>query len=210
VVSVAKRFRTDSLETADLIQEGSLGLMRAIEKFRRAKGCRFSTYATWWIAQAVRRAIADKEKTIRIPVHMQEDIARLRKTGAAAARASGRKVREIQLAMREAVPLSPAADEDGEGGLDAVLVDTTAPAPQRRAEEALRRDAIWKWMSSLDKREAGVLRMRFGLDGGSPRSLDDVGRAFRVTRERARQIQLEALDKLRGSPASASMRDYCA
>lgn len=224
VVSIAKTFDCDSLEFADLIQEGSLGLIRAVEKFDWSRGFKFSTYATWWIHQAIRRAIADKERTIRIPVHIQEGLSRLRKAsrelvqergslrpGAPSARRLGltaRKVLDLQLAMQETVPLSETAGDEEEGGLEVRLEDKTAPAPQARAEQTLRRDEVWRWVSSLDRREAEVLRLRFGLDGGSPRSLEEVGRALRVTRERARQIQVQALDRLRESPCLERMRDY--
>jgi RNA polymerase primary sigma factor len=214
VISIAKTFNSDKLEMADLIQEGSLGLMRAVEKFRWAMGYKFSTYATWWIRQAIQRAITDKEKTIRIPVHIREDYSRLKRALRADAPApngrDARKLQDLQIAMQEPVSLALHVGEDGEGSLEALLVDKSLPAPHESAEKTIRRDEIWKWMSQLDKREAGVLTMRFGLDGSSPRSLDEVGRALRVTRERARQIQLQALAKLRESPHSERMRDYWA
>jgi RNA polymerase primary sigma factor len=221
VISIAKTFNSDKLEMADLIQEGSLGLIRAVEKFRWAMGYKFSTYATWWIRQAIQRAIVDKEKTIRIPVHIREDIARLKRTlnadiaenGAggpdlARLRMSARKVQELQAAMQEPVSLAHQIGEDGDASLEGILEDKSLPAPHQSVEVSIRRDEIWRWMSQLDKREAGVITMRFGLDGSSPRSLDEVGRALRVTRERARQIQLQALDKLRRSPDSERMLDY--
>ncbi len=225
VVSIAKTFRSESLELADLIQEGSLGLVRAVEKFRWARGFKFSTYATWWIRQSVRRAISDKEKTIRIPIHIQDDISRFKKATRHCIQEQGRfsdsaeyarrlrfsapKLQNLQLAMQEPTSLNHSSAENEEsGGLEALLEDKEAPAPQQRVEESLRRDEIGKWISNLDKREEKVLRMRFGLDGGSPRSLDEVGRVFRVTRERARQIQFRALSKLRESPNYERMRDY--
>lgn len=224
VISIAKTFTSDSLEMADLIQEGSLGLVRAVEKFRWAMGYKFSTYATWWVRQSIQRAIADKEKTIRIPVHIRDDISRFKKAlrrdiqerGDIAAskpdpkrlRMSTNRVRDLQLAMQETVSLArPVGDED-ENSLEGLLEDLSQPAPQHAAEETIRRDEIWKWMAGLDKREAGVLTLRFGLDGAAPRSLDEVGRALRVTRERVRQIQLQALNKLRTSPQCERMRDY--
>ncbi len=224
VISIAKTFNSESLELSDLIQEGSLGLMRAVEKFRWAMGFKFSTYATWWIRQAIQRAIVDKEKTIRIPVHIREDISRFKKAvradiqeqgGRAAGapdarrlRMSAGKIRDLQVAMQDPVPLARQVGENDESSLEGLLEDKTQPAPSQAAEASIRRDEIWKWMSHLDKREAGVIRMRFGLDGSSPRSLDEVGRALRVTRERARQIQLQALTKLRESPDCERMKDY--
>jgi len=212
VISIAKTFNSDKLEMADLIQEGSLGLIRAVEKFRWAMGYKFSTYATWWVRQAIQRAIVDKEKTIRIPVHIREDYSRLKRALRAGDRdplgAGARKVEEIQAAMQEPVSLAHQVGEDGDGSLEALLEDKTMPTPHATVADSIRRDEIWKWMSHLDKREAGVITMRFGLDGSSPRSLDEVGRALRVTRERARQIQLQAISKLRGSPNSERMKDY--
>lgn len=224
VVSIAKTFKSESMEMADLIQEGSLGLIRAVEKFRWAMGYKFSTYATWWVRQAIQRAIMDKEKTIRVPVHIRDDISKYKKAlraqiqeqGDMAAgvldprflRMSASRIRDAQLAMQEPVSLARAVGDDDESSLEGLLEDKTQPAPQRFVEEEIRRDEVWKWMSGLDKREAGVLRLRFGLDGASPRSLDEVGRALRVTRERVRQIQLQALHKLRTSPDCERMRDY--
>lgn len=223
VISIAKTFNSENLEMADLIQEGSLGLMRAVEKFRWAMGFKFSTYATWWVRQAIQRAILDKEKTIRVPVHIRDDISKYKRamredrqeTGDTTAqpdakrlRMSATRVRDLQLAMQETVSLARTVGDDDENSLEGLLKDESQPPPHHAAEENIRRDEIWKWMAQLDKREAGVIRLRFGLDGESPRSLDEVGRALRVTRERVRQIQLQALNKLRNSPNSERMRDY--
>lgn len=222
VVSIAKTCSSGSLELSDLIQEGSLGLMRAVEKFRWDMGFKFSTYATWWIRQSIQRAIADKERAIRVPVHIRESVARLNKAARARVQEQGgllggarqapgltaRQALELQLVTQEPVSLARTTGDDEESSLEAVIEDKAGPTPQKRAEESLRRDEVRKWISRLDKREAGVLRMRFGLDGGLPRSLGEVGRAFRVTRERVRQIQLQALHKLRESPGYERMRDY--
>jgi RNA polymerase primary sigma factor len=166
----------------------------------------------------------DKEKTIRIPVHIREDISKYKKAlraviqeqggcvkpDAKRLRMSAGKVRDLQVAMQQPVSLARPVGDDDETGLEGILEDKSGPIPQKLAEESIRRDEIWKWMSHLDKREAGVIRMRFGLDGSPARSLDEVGRALRVTRERARQIQLEALTKLRESPDCDRMKDYWA
>ncbi|MEK7390013.1 MAG: sigma-70 family RNA polymerase sigma factor [Elusimicrobiota bacterium] len=224
VISIAKTFASESMDLADLIQEGSLGLIRAIDKFNWAKGFKFSTYATWWIRQSIQRALADKEKTIRIPVHVRAALARLKKASrtreqedvkpsgnAPNARRTAlaqRKLQELQLAMQEPLSLAQPTDGDGENLLETFLEDKTAPLPQTLIENSIRRDEVWKWLSHLDTREASVLRLRFGLDGGTPRSLGEVGRTFRVTRERVRQIQLQALAKLKDSAGSRRMRDY--
>ncbi len=223
VISIAKTFNSENLEMSDLIQEGSLGLMRAVEKFRWAMGFKFSTYATWWVRQAIQRAILDKEKTIRVPVHIRDDISKYKRAlrediqergdstraiDPKRLRMSAARVRDLQLAMQDTVSLAHKVGDDDETSLEGLLQDDAVPPPQAAVEEKIRRDEIWKWMAQLDKREAGVIRLRFGLDGSTPRSLDEVGRTLRVTRERVRQIQLQALNKLRNSPNSERMRDY--
>lgn len=225
VVSVAKNYDTEGLEFVDLVQEGGVGLMRAIEKFDWRRGFKFSTYATYWIRQSIHRAIADKEKTVRIPVHIQDELSRLRRARqehlqthgrvprleeyARLLRMSSKKVAELMSAMQEPVSLArPLGDEDDGASLAEALPDVASPVPAETARETLRRDEVWRWLSTLDKREAEVLTLRFGLDGGAPRSLEDVSKTFHVSRERARQIQVEALDKLRASPGFERLRDY--
>lgn len=226
VVSIARHYATTHLELADLIQEGGLGLMRAVEKYKSAKGFKFSTYATWWIRQSVVRAIGDQERTVRIPVHIQERLARLRKAGrellqeegrapniaefARRLRMSRRGVEELLSAAQETISLATPAGEDQEGTLEDVLMDPRGAAPDDRAERLSLRREIDAWLKTLSPREAGILRMRFGFDADTPATLDQVGRTFHVTRERARQIQLEALKKLRESPRSEEMRAYLA